>query len=649
MSLPLVARMIQNFTGETNLEHHWGYADRVVPCKNDAGSCAYLDSVYNSHDLGMLCSGIFWATIGGILFVWGLGRRIFSSRGQEDLVVPEPDRERPQTVPRASALTRLRHSIATTSRTYLLPNSVLVLAMLLGYLAIWAFVGIVYATWITPVKNPPGVFNTRTSLGPWADRIGVLAYALTPLSVLLASRESLLSLVTGVPYTSFMFLHRWTGYVIILQSALHTIGWCVVETRLYQPQPAVWNTLIAQQWMVWGLVAMVLLVIMWFFSLSWTIRNVTGYEFFRKSHYVLAMVYIGAVIGHWVELQCFLVPGLVLWLADRFARLVRTGLLHYGYNHRWGFAPAQADAIFWADEKHGDIVRLDFKHPQAPWKIGQHFYLCFPESSIWQSHPFTPLSLPIPLDSRGRVQHSYIFRAKKGETRKMARLLTQKAAIATMMAGDKVGSPAPVVRTPVVLQGPYGESIIDGLAQHHNVLCVAGGTGITYVLPVLLGLAREQANPGRRIELIWAVKRQLDLEWVRPELGGLQRLGSAHCIRVRIFITDDETTTQNGPELADEESTVEETTTTAAAASSASSADIPLALAARAGRPDLMALVHGFVDSVTAGPTRVFASGPPAMIGALRCAVAECNSGPKVWKGDQRGNVELASDDRMEW
>lgn len=128
---------------------------------------------------------------------------------------------------------------------------------------------------------------------------------------MLASRESILSLVTGLPYQSFNLLHRWLGYVICLQSALHTIAWCIVETRLYQPRPYVWQNIIRQDYIIWGVVAMVLLLLMVLLSTPWGIR-LTGYEFFRKAHYVLAMVYIGAIWGHWEQLKVFLLPGLMV-------------------------------------------------------------------------------------------------------------------------------------------------------------------------------------------------------------------------------------------------------------------------------------------------------------------------------------------------
>ena len=161
----------------------------------------------------------------------------------------------------------------------------------------FSLVGLSYRTWTTPIKNST-LHNTRTGIGGWSDRIGALAYALTPLTVLLSTRESILSLITGVPYQHFNFLHRWTGRIIYVQSVLHTFAWTLVEGKLYQPQPKVYRDFIRQQYMVFGCVALVFISFLFVFSLRPVIRW-TGYEFFRKTHYVVALLYIGACWGHW--------------------------------------------------------------------------------------------------------------------------------------------------------------------------------------------------------------------------------------------------------------------------------------------------------------------------------------------------------------
>jgi len=676
--MDLMPRHIQNFSEATAVRHHWGYADRMLPCTNDAGSCEYLDVVYHAHDLSMLYCGILWATLLGIAFIWTIYNR--SSAKPSESLEPISDADRPMAA--IGSIDRCQRALASYRRQYLLPEfarpvfgrttrlQILVLATLTGYLAVFSFVGIVYNTWVTPVKKMPGVYNTRTSLGPWADRVGVIAYALTPLSVLLSSRESLLSLITGLPYQSFNFLHRWLGYIIVVQSIFHTIGWSIIELRLYQPQPSVGISWIKQTYMIWGVIAMLFLFVLFILSTPWAIRR-TGYEFFRKSHYVLAMLYVGACWGHWAKLSCFLIPALAVWFIDRGVRLVRTALLHYNYisgSSTMGFRSTDATITTFPDPVNGDIVRLDFMHQQEPWSIGQHFYLCFPKSSVFQLHPFTPLNVPTP--KAGAVPHSYVFRAKSGETKKIAQLATIASS------------------TPVVLNGPYGVSEIDNITTSTNILCIAGGTGITYVLPVLLS---QITNCGcastRRMQLVWAIRRKADMAWVQSELDRLYEAAKSIDLKISIYVTREDPSISSNSSISDDKAdnvkiditekpgsmslTTSSDCETQAPSGCCGSKNNEIELCSPAfplkqsmtverrgslgtappemRHPDLGAIVREFVDATVQGPTSVYASGPGGMISDLRTIVAGLNDGAKVWRGDLRSSVELKCDDRLEW
>ncbi|KAL0936045.1 ferric reductase transmembrane component 2 [Colletotrichum truncatum] len=640
----LVARQgyqSQNIS-EGSLVNYWGYAARVLPCTNDPGTCEYFEVVYGSHAVGMTYTGILWATIGGILLILAIGRHLWASPRAAETIPGVVDDEKSSAA--ASSTTRFTRAVAALRRQHLLPDSVrfifgrttrlqvLILVILTGYLTLWSFLGIHYQTWRTPVKAYPGVYQTRSSLGAWSDRVGVLAYALTPFSIMLANRESILSALTGIPYQNFNFLHRWLGYIIFVQSLAHTIGWTIIETAMYQPQPQVANKWIKQLYMIWGCVAMILILILVVLSTPWGIR-LTGYEFFRKSHYVLAMVYIGACWGHWQPLKVFMVPGLALWLFDRLARLVRSALMHYQFlpDGKMGFKAAHADLTVFPDAENGDIVRLDFSHAQSPWSPGQHFYLCFSECSIWQSHPFTPLSLPV--ERNGTVQHAYVFRAKKGETKKVAELATKKLSLKDGAAKT----------TPVILSGSYGESLVEDLHPEVNVLCVAGGTGIAYVLPVLLHLASQPAAPERKIELIWAVRCRHDIAWVQPELDVLLAAAKTHGIQIQVHVTRNNDSAKPEVIVAGDEKRVAESSS----ASSLQSTSLDVQSAGV--HPDLNVVVPGFVEGTVRGRSIVYASGPGSMISQLRSVVASCNSGGRVWKGDARYDVELKCDDRLEW
>ncbi|KAK2039926.1 ferric reductase like transmembrane component [Colletotrichum somersetense] len=570
----LAARHIQDFSDAASLEPHWGYSDRVVPCTNDAGSCAYLDVVYDSHDLGMLYSGILWIIICGILLVWAVGRRALPSRSEEDVLRAALLEDSPRS---KSFLNRLRQAISSGMNRYLLPDfirpifgrttrlQVLILAVLSGYLLIFSFVGIVYNTWITPVKNMPGVYNTR--------------------------------------------------------SVMHTIGWLVIEVRLYQPQPKVAVEWITQLYMIWGCIALLFIMALYVLSLPPVIR-LTGYEFFRKSHYILAMLYVGACIGHWKSLECFMIPALIIWFLDRAARAVRTALIHHNFieGKGMGFSAAQAGISIFPDSENGDVVRLDFSHPHDAWSIGQHFYLCFTESSIWQSHPFTPLNAPVTVN--GRTKHSYIFRAKGGETRKVAEIAKRKLAT---VSGDK-SEAAPT--TSVILTGPYGDPILRSITSDVNILCVAGGTGVTYVLPALMSL-QKNSRASRKLELIWVVRHIRDVKWIKPELDSLEAENNPKVI-VRVFATRDAGSPVSSPRQSNnlsESGSIsdarEHVGEKQAQMKAETIGDITSSNAPR--HPDMTSIVRQFVETTVSGRTAVFASGPGGLMSDIRAAVAHCN------------------------
>lgn len=172
--------------------------------------------------------------------------------------------------------------------------------------------------------------NTRSGLGGFSDRVGVLAYALTPLTVALSTRDNMLSILTGIPYQHFNFLHRWTGRIIFVQSFIHTLGWTVIEGKLYQPQPQVYEEWIVQLYMVFGIIAQILITFLYIFSIKRVVQW-TGHEFFRKTHYIAGILYLGACWGHWDKLACWMIASIGIVFLDRGCRLLRIALIHFGF------------------------------------------------------------------------------------------------------------------------------------------------------------------------------------------------------------------------------------------------------------------------------------------------------------------------------
>ncbi|PKY01041.1 hypothetical protein P168DRAFT_334994 [Aspergillus campestris IBT 28561] len=650
------------------VEQHWGYFSRQLPCTDDPGKCAYLDTVYHSHDLSMLYSAILWAVILGIVLLCFIARYCNPVSRQ---ISHHVDHEKQ--LPTQSTLYRTKSTLSALYHRYLLPESalprifgpttrfnVLLLAILIIYLTIFTFVGIVYQTWISPTgPNQPDTI--RVGFGPWADRIGVLAYALTPLSVLLCTRESILSLLTGIPYHHFNFLHRWLGWIIYIQSVLHTLGWTLVEGELYQPQPTTWDEFVRQRYIIWGIVAMIFLSFIVFGSLQCVIRR-TGYEFFRKSHYVLAMLYVGACWGHWEKLACWMIASLAVWGTDRGLRLLRTLVLHLSSSSSsssssspsWRLQIPKAQLTLFTTNEQESVVRIDFHHPHSGWEIGQHFYLCFPDLSIWQSHPMTPASVPDTASGVSTQSHTYLIRAKSGLTRALAATHSH-----THTQYPKPESDSGPMTTPIILSGPYGHAITDDdlhCTDDINIFCAAGGTGVTFVLPLLQAIVLNSWFQTRKsiVEFVWVVRHCVDVRWIQAELDALRAVADrcAH-FRIRVFVTRDVeglsgSSSDSGFDCDD-----------GSGSGSGSGSDeqsqafemrcLRPSLAEQPVHPDLAHYMQDFVERTPCGPTRVFASGPAGLVSSLRGAVAQCNDVGKVWQGQERYDVQLVHDDRLEW
>lgn len=200
---------------------------------------------------------------------------------------------------------------------------------------------------------------------------------------------------------------------------------------------------------------------------------------------------------------CWMVPSLILMALDQAVRPARTCTTHIGTTAgRFGFhrAMATVQAIGGGESEEDVCVRLDFDFEHEAWLPGQHFYLCFPSLSIWQSHPFTVISSPDA--SSGSQHHTYLLRARKGQTAEFEAL-----------AGQTIVT---------VMTGPYGP-VLPGDATP-NVLTVAGGTGVTFTLSIVFESRRQSLVPQALVEFVCVVRRAEDLLWLGQELGHLESL-----------------------------------------------------------------------------------------------------------------------------
>jgi ferric-chelate reductase len=320
-----------------------------------------------------------------------------------------------------------------------------------------------------------------------------------------------------------------------------------------------------------------------------------------------------------------MVASIILIALDQGIRLGRTIYLHFGGRKgSIGFRRAMAN-VQMIGEGDDAVVRLDFDFEQKAWKPGQHFYLCFPELSIWQSHPFTVTSMPS--YSSKTQHHTYLLRARKGQT----------AQLAALAGRDDVA---------VVMSGPYGHGWPRTTTD--NVLAVAGGTGVTFTLPIATASLRQFVNPQATVDFVWVIRHASDLLWLSSELHDLKEMLAKNSgLRISIFVTREDAAgyaslRNDSNTLLQESKDPEKGITISATASSSekSSATTLSELLATTGQerfsvemmggqhPSMEAVVASFMERAKArgGCIQVVGSGPESMGSDLRAAISDVNT-----------------------
>jgi hypothetical protein len=176
-------------------------------------------------------------------------------------------------------------------------------------------------------------------------------------------------------------LHRWLGYIVILEVILHSILYLHVAVE--QRKHIEWAGM--EAWYCGSIATIAIALIL---PLSFvTIRRRT-YEIFLLSHIALSVFLLVGIYYHisdlfntsWAGYVLYLWFAIAFWIVDRLSRIVRIA--------RNGMARAHITII---DEEY---IRVDVPRVQA---IG-YAYLYFPTLTcrFWENHPFSVVTVQKP-------------------------------------------------------------------------------------------------------------------------------------------------------------------------------------------------------------------------------------------------------------
>ncbi|KAJ6084266.1 hypothetical protein N7486_011066 [Penicillium sp. IBT 16267x] len=395
-------------------------------------------------------------------------------------------------------------------------------------------------------------------------RAGWLAVAQLPLIVLLTGKHNLIGLITGVSYERLNVLHRWVARGLLLLATFHVAFLASGWSRFPGLQSLEWAT---DEAFRSGVATYAILV--WMNISTITPLRHLWYELFVIQHII---TYFGLIIavayhipGSAKYARVYIFVAVALYLVERLVYLTR-----FVFNNS-GHSKVTLEPL------EGNVTKVSVSSRRIKaWPPGSHVMISVPRFGLVQSHPATVMSIP----SSHNGDMVLLLRAYKGFTKRIYEADRTNPYMTSLDGSVQEKQPRnQLTKYMALINGPYGASHAE-FAHFDTVLLIAGATGVTFAMSVLLDVAHRAASAAegngkpllvRKVTLVWMVRNSAWVEWITEELQmaarDLEKAGILFAIQVFVTNRDDsDATLTNSPALSprilakDAEKTPQQTT-----------------------------------------------------------------------------------------
>ncbi|ORY28146.1 ferric reductase like transmembrane component-domain-containing protein [Naematelia encephala] len=349
-----------------------------------------------------------------------------------------------------------------------------------------------------------------------ADRTAILSFYNLPLLWVLAGRNDIILWVTGWSYTSANLFHRWVARMTVVEAIIHSAAWTWIEREYLAEE-------FAEQYWATGVFATVCMCLLLPFSIL-PLRQ-RWYEIFLLIHIVLGIAVL-VLLWYHVKIMdgdynAWIWACVAIWGFDRVLRLIRVVVLSF-------HVTKGANAIVTLGQ-HG-LMRISVTTGiQLRPKPGQYYFLYSPRTlTPWENHPFTLASWTNETNTN----------TSKSKTQSRLEFLIAPRFGATSKLYRQVARSGGILESTILLDGPYG-SQHDNLETFDSILFVAGGSGISAILPYLSHIIASDSFSKKSITVIWAIRQvEYASDILENELKEFIKTCDSNQRSLVLFITD---------------------------------------------------------------------------------------------------------------
>lgn len=314
---------------------------------------------------------------------------------------------------------------------------------------------------------------------------------------------------TTNPVVQFLILNFATGTGMtgwIMTAALGVMVWFAVEKRRRRPNGGF------EKFWYWHHLFIV-------FFICWQLHGM--FCMIKPDNGVCSYNVVGVFWRYWL-------PGGLVYIGERIMREVRSRHITY---------------VSKVIQHPSKVMEIQIKKEKTKTRAGQYIFLCCPEVSYWQWHPFTLTSAP---------EEDYIsvhIRIVGDFTTALSKALGCDFE-SKGEKGDKGKDGAVVVPPPinrilprVMVDGPFGSASEDFL-NYETVLLVGAGIGVTPFASILKSIWYRmnnfnQSSPTRlsKVYFVWVIRDFGTAEWFHSLLHAIEEQDTQNRIEISIYLT----------------------------------------------------------------------------------------------------------------
>lgn len=195
-----------------------------------------------------------------------------------------------------------------------------------------------------------------------------------------------------------------------------------------------------------------------------------------------------------------------------------------------------------------NVLEIQIKKEHTKTRAGQYIFLCCPEVSLWQYHPFTLTSAP---------EEDYIsihIRMVGDFTKALGKALgcdldkrktgPKDTSQVLGIGPDQVNDVDPALRRVlprVFIDGPFGSASED-VFKYDTAVLVGAGIGVTPFASILKSIWYRMNYPQkktrlRKVYFFWVCRDMGSFEWFRSLLLAIEAQDMDNCIEIHTYLT----------------------------------------------------------------------------------------------------------------